>query len=91
MGKTAMPASVSQINPSTQQGTYHTMNLKAFAENGQGFFYSQLSRPTTGVKEAANWYLPLLASEVRSAVTIQVPSSGHTLKNIPLDPNSFYN
>lgn len=31
----------------------------------------------------------LLASGVRSAVTIQVPSSSHTLKNIPLEPKSF--
>lgn len=40
-----------------QQGTHDTVSLKAFAENGQAFFSSQLSRSAACVEEAASQYL----------------------------------
>lgn len=54
MVKPAMSTSVSQTNPNIQQGTDYTVRPGAFAQNGQAFFYSQLSRRTTCVKEAAS-------------------------------------
>lgn len=83
--------SVSQINPCTQQGTYHAVSPpRVFAGNGQAFLYSQLPRPTTCVKEAARHCSTyrLLTSDL---VPPSRPSLGHTLKNTPLDPNCFQN
>lgn len=56
MVKPAMSTFVSQTNPTIQQGTDYTVRPGAFAQNGQAFFYSQLSRRTTCVKEAASKY-----------------------------------